>query len=75
MISTRRIVAAVGLAASVTGLAALPASAADAGAPPADRFSLAGLFDSLAASDTPDEHQGNISRISQHWPDSGASTT
>ncbi|MGP2437858.1 hypothetical protein [Streptomyces sp. JW3] len=64
MISTRRIVAAVGLAAGVTGLAALPASAADAGARPSGGLSPTRLLDTLAVSDLPAEHRDEILRPS-----------
>ncbi|MEG3627780.1 hypothetical protein [Streptomyces poriticola] len=64
MMSTRRIAAAVGLAAGITGLAAPLASAADAGAREAVGLSQ-GLspmktLDSLALGDIPAEHRGEI---------------
>ncbi|MEU4660057.1 hypothetical protein AB0G32_40050, partial [Streptomyces sp. NPDC023723] len=64
MISTRRIVAAAALAAGVTGLAALPASAADAGARPSGGLSPTRLLDNLAVSDLPAEHRDEILRPS-----------
>ncbi|WP_307783579.1 hypothetical protein [Streptomyces spinoverrucosus] len=53
MISTRRFVAAVGLAASVTALAAPAVHAAEADAPGADRLSPVALLDSVTVSDIP----------------------
>ncbi|GAA4789367.1 hypothetical protein [Streptomyces ziwulingensis] len=64
MISTRRFVAAVGLAAGVTGLAALPASAADVGAMKAAGLSPLRMVDSLAAGEIPAEHRDQILRPS-----------
>ncbi|GGI96626.1 hypothetical protein [Streptomyces brasiliensis] len=65
MISTRRIVAAVGLAAGVTGLAAPLANAAPAGAQETGKISPIDTLDSLAVSDIPVERQGEIPRISE----------
>ncbi|WP_395574821.1 hypothetical protein [Streptomyces sp. BK79] len=65
MISTRRIVAAVGLAAGVTGLAAPTASAADAGAPGSDKLSVLRTLDSLAVDDMPAEDRAQLPRPSQ----------
>lgn len=62
MISTRRIVAAVGLAAGVTGLAAPMASAA--AAPDAGKLNPVAQLDSLAVSDIPAEHQDSIPQVS-----------
>ncbi|MEG8277424.1 hypothetical protein [Streptomyces sp. AHA2] len=62
MISTRRIVAAVGLAAGVTGLAAPMAQAADTGAK--SPLSPMAALDSLAVSDIPAEHKDEILRPS-----------
>lgn len=62
MISTRRIVAAVGLAAGVTGLAAPMAQAADAGAK--SPLSPMAALDSLTVSDIPAEHKDEIPRPS-----------
>ncbi|WP_316754271.1 hypothetical protein [Streptomyces herbicida] len=64
MISTRRIVAAVGLAAGVTGLAAPLANAADASAPDNGKINSIAMLDSLAVSDIPAEHRGEIPRVS-----------
>ncbi|PWI14696.1 hypothetical protein DI272_11390 [Streptomyces sp. Act143] len=63
MISTRRIVAVVGLAAGVTGLAAPMASAA-----PLDdtaKLSPMATLDSLSVSDIPAERQAEIPRPSE----------
>ncbi|ANB10071.1 hypothetical protein SAM40697_6118 [Streptomyces ambofaciens] len=65
MISTRRIVAAVGLAAGVTGLAAPMASAADGGAPAADKLSVLKTLDTLAVGDMPAEDRAQLPRPSQ----------
>ncbi|MEV0638215.1 hypothetical protein AB0I77_25385 [Streptomyces sp. NPDC050619] len=65
MISTRRIVAAVGLAVGVTGLAAPLANAADAGDPNAGRFNPVATLDSLVLSDIPAEHKGEVPRVSE----------
>ncbi|MBB4717416.1 MULTISPECIES: hypothetical protein [Streptomyces] len=62
MISTRRIVAAVGLAAGVTGLVAPMANAADAEAK--SPLSPMSTLDSLAVSDIPAEHKAEIPRPS-----------
>ncbi|MGW3917193.1 hypothetical protein ACWEBX_37730 [Streptomyces sp. NPDC005070] len=59
MISTRRIVAAVGLAVGVTGLAAPMATAA--GAEPHDgKLSPMSALDSLATSDIPAAHRSGL---------------
>ncbi|MDQ0766334.1 hypothetical protein QF027_008969 [Streptomyces canus] len=63
MISTRRVVAAVGLAVGVTGPAAPLANAADAGAPDAAQLSPIAVIDSLAVSDIPAEHKDEIPRV------------
>ncbi|AQS66060.1 hypothetical protein [Streptomyces pactum] len=55
MISTRRIVVAVALAAGVTGLAAPMASAAEGGALGMDKLSATRTLDSLAVGDVPAE--------------------
>ncbi|WP_329251646.1 hypothetical protein [Streptomyces canus] len=65
MISTRRIVAAVGLAVGVTGLTAPLANAADAGAPDTGQLSPISVIDSLAVSDIPPEHQDEIPSVSE----------
>ncbi|MFE5142812.1 hypothetical protein ACFRDV_35035 [Streptomyces fagopyri] len=64
MISTRRMVAAVGLAVGVTGLAAPMASAAAPEAPDAGRLNPITQLDSLATSGLPAEHREDIPRIS-----------
>lgn len=64
MISTRRIVAAVGLAVGVTGLAAPLANAADAGAPHTGQINPMTALDSLAVSDIPAQHQSQMPRVS-----------
>ena len=64
MISTRRIVAAVGLAVGVTGLAAPLAEAAAAGAPDAGKMNPVALLDSLARTGIPAKHKGEIPRLS-----------
>ncbi|MFC3572227.1 hypothetical protein ACFOZ0_02775 [Streptomyces yaanensis] len=64
MISTRRIVAAVGLAVGVTGLAAPLASAAAADTPDAGRLNPVTLLDSLARSGVPAEHRDEIPGLS-----------
>lgn len=64
MISTRRIVAAVGLAVGVTGLAAPLANAADASASNSGQINPMTMVDSLAVSELPAEHQGQIPRVS-----------
>ncbi|MER6980364.1 hypothetical protein [Streptomyces carpinensis] len=65
MISTRRIVAVAGLAASITGLAALPASAADTGAPVVGRSAPLGLVDSVARTGIPAEQQNAVPSVSE----------
>jgi hypothetical protein len=60
MISTRRIVAAVGLAVSVTGLTAPLANAADTAAPDAGKLSPIATLDSLVLSDIPAEYKDEI---------------
>lgn len=63
MVCTRGIVAAVGLAVSVTGLTALPASAA--GAPSAGGFQPPGLLDSLPGTGVPAEHRAELPALSE----------
>ncbi|MEU9384927.1 hypothetical protein AB0D38_29930 [Streptomyces sp. NPDC048279] len=65
MISTRRIVAAVGLAVGVTGLAAPLANAADASAPHSGNPTVLGVLDSVSRIGIPAEHQDEIPRISE----------
>jgi hypothetical protein len=64
MISTRRIVAAVGLAVGVTGLTAPLATAADAATSDAGLNPIA-VLDSLASSDIPAEHRDEIPPVSR----------
>ncbi|MFF2206131.1 hypothetical protein [Streptomyces sp. NPDC058145] len=65
MISTRRIVAAVGLAAGFAGLAAPMASAAGTGAPDTGRISPMTTLDSLATAGLPADEQGQIPKVSE----------
>ncbi|MET9256290.1 hypothetical protein [Streptomyces sp. NPDC003717] len=65
MISTRRIVAAVGLAAGVTALAAPLANAADVSAPESGKLSPMRTLDSLALGDLPAEQVRELPRPSQ----------
>ncbi len=65
MISTRRIVAVVGLAAGVTGLAAPMACAAEAGALGAQKLSVTDTVDSLAVGDLPADARAQLPRPSQ----------
>ncbi|MCW8097885.1 hypothetical protein OG288_05515 [Streptomyces tauricus] len=62
MISTRRIVAAVGLAISVTGLAVPSAGAATV--PEAGKLDPIAELDQIAVSDLPVEHRNKIPKIS-----------
>ncbi|MEV6015439.1 hypothetical protein ACFYXJ_02965 [Streptomyces sp. NPDC002667] len=64
MISTRRIVAAVGLAVGVTGLAAPMATAAGSGAHDAGQLNPITTLDSLATSDLPAAAQAQLPRPS-----------
>ncbi|MDH6213909.1 hypothetical protein [Streptomyces pseudovenezuelae] len=64
MISTRRIVAAVGLAVGITGLAAPMAGAAEAAAPDAGKINPIATLDSLTVSDIPEQHKSAIPRPS-----------
>ncbi|MGW5738661.1 MULTISPECIES: hypothetical protein [Streptomyces] len=57
MISTRRIAAALALAAGATALAAPAASAAD--------ISPTGTLDSLAASSVPEEHRAELPTVTE----------
>ncbi|MBZ6227293.1 hypothetical protein ACIQWB_26720 [Streptomyces olivaceus] len=65
MISTRRIVAAVGLAAGVTALAAPMASAAAASPLGAEKLSVTDTLDSLAVGDMPAEDRAQMPLPSQ----------
>lgn len=63
MISTRRIVAAVGLAVGVAGFGVSPATAAAAGAANAGGLDPVALLDSLARGGLPAEHRNEIPRL------------
>ncbi|WP_330336325.1 hypothetical protein [Streptomyces sp. NBC_00557] len=66
MTSTRRIVAALGLAAGVTGLAAPLAHAADASAPHTGLIPPPmATLDSLTVSDIPARHKAEVPRVSE----------
>ncbi|WP_399893812.1 hypothetical protein ACGH7X_36140 [Streptomyces sp. BBFR51] len=65
MISTRRIVAVVGLAAGVTGLAAPMASASGGGPLGTEKLSVTNTLDSLAVSDMPAEDRAQLPLPSQ----------
>ncbi|MFF5139817.1 hypothetical protein ACFY6U_08810 [Streptomyces sp. NPDC013157] len=65
MISTRRIVAAVGLAVGVTGLAAPLANAADASAQHPGKLTALGVLDSVSRSDVPAEYRGRMPKVSE----------
>jgi hypothetical protein len=64
MISTRRIVAAVGLTVGVTGFASPLANAADAAVPSGGSLNPVATLDSLAVSDIPAAHKAEIPRVS-----------
>ncbi|MFF0968532.1 hypothetical protein ACWDQO_27310 [Streptomyces sp. NPDC003703] len=64
MISTRRIVAVASLAASLTGLAALPASAAGSSVPVVGRALPMGVLDSLARTGLPADRQNAVPPVS-----------
>ncbi|MFC9927630.1 hypothetical protein [Streptomyces sp. NPDC127190] len=61
MMSTRRIVAALGLAAGVTGLAAPLAQAA----PDSGQINPMAVLDSLTVSDIPAQHKAEVPRVSE----------
>ncbi|MFJ6562691.1 hypothetical protein ACIQMV_23065 [Streptomyces sp. NPDC091412] len=63
MVCTRRVVAAVGRAVSVTGLTTLPTSAA--GAPSVGGFQPPGLLDSLPGTRVPAEHRAEPPTVSE----------
>ncbi|MEU6351438.1 hypothetical protein ABZ896_19205 [Streptomyces sp. NPDC047072] len=65
MISTRRIVAAVGLAVGVAGLTAPLANAAEAAVPDNGQLHPMAMLDSLAVSDIPEEHKAEMPRVSK----------
>ncbi|MEY9996719.1 hypothetical protein ABIE67_008751 [Streptomyces sp. V4I8] len=65
MISTRRIVAAVGLAAGLTGLAAPLADAAETDTRNAGPLNPVATLDSLAMTGIPAQHQHRVPRVSQ----------
>ncbi|POX61595.1 hypothetical protein C3492_19945 [Streptomyces sp. Ru62] len=62
MISTRRIAAAVGLAAGIAGLAVPQANAAGTGAPLVGKLGALSTLDSLAVGDLPAEQRGRVPR-------------
>ncbi|MEU3416142.1 MULTISPECIES: hypothetical protein [unclassified Streptomyces] len=64
MISTRRIAAAVGLAAGIAGLAAPQAGAATTGAPLIGKFGALSALDSLTAGDIPAPHRDRVPKVS-----------
>ncbi|WP_433454771.1 hypothetical protein ACQPXS_42120 [Streptomyces sp. CA-142005] len=65
MISTRRIVAVLGLAAGVTGLAAPLANAAGESAPHTGQINPMTMLDSLTVSDIPAAHKAQVPRVSE----------
>ncbi|GLX52650.1 hypothetical protein Shyhy01_56000 [Streptomyces hygroscopicus subsp. hygroscopicus] len=65
MISTRRIVAVLGLAAGVTGLAAPLANAADASAAHTGRINPMTTLDTLAAGGLPAAQQAEMPAVSE----------
>ncbi|MFJ9820204.1 hypothetical protein ACIRU3_34035 [Streptomyces sp. NPDC101151] len=65
MISTRRIVAALGLAVGVTGLAAPLANAAEVSTPNTGQINPMATLDSLAASGIPAQDQARVPRVSE----------
>ncbi|WP_046733405.1 hypothetical protein [Streptomyces humi] len=65
MISTRRIVAAVGLAVGVTGLAAPLANAADTSAQHPGKLTALGVLDSVSSSNIPAEYQDRMPKVSE----------
>ncbi|MEV6112768.1 hypothetical protein AB0L59_09610 [Streptomyces sp. NPDC052109] len=65
MISTRRIVAALGLAAGVTGLVAPVANAAATSAPHTGQVNPMAVLDSLTVSDIPAKHRAEVPRVSK----------
>ncbi|MEU9517366.1 hypothetical protein [Streptomyces sp. NPDC048224] len=65
MISTRRIVAVVGLAAGVTGLAVPMASAAGGGPLGTEKLSVTNTLDSLAVGDMPADDRARMPLPSQ----------
>ncbi|MEU7423326.1 MULTISPECIES: hypothetical protein [unclassified Streptomyces] len=65
MISTRRIAAAVGLAAGLAGLAVPSAHAAAGGTPLVGKLGAMATLDSLAASDLPAPDRDRVPRVSE----------
>ncbi|AYN38032.1 hypothetical protein D9753_02670 [Streptomyces dangxiongensis] len=63
MISTRRIAAAVGLAAGIAALAVPSANAADAGTPSVGKFGALTTLDSLAGAGIPASEQDRVPRV------------
>ncbi|MEU3522527.1 hypothetical protein AB0E62_01390 [Streptomyces sp. NPDC038707] len=64
MISTRRIAAAVGLAAGIAGLVAPQADAANSGAPIIGKLGALSALDSLTAGDIPAPHRNRVPKVS-----------
>ncbi|MFH9657267.1 hypothetical protein ACH4NF_02920 [Streptomyces sp. NPDC017248] len=64
MISTRRIVAAVGLAAGIAGLAVPQASAVGSGAPLVGKLGALNTLDSLTTGAVPASHRDQVPRVS-----------
>ncbi|MBV2357175.1 hypothetical protein KUM39_22835 [Streptomyces sp. J2-1] len=65
MISTRRIVAAVGLAVGVTAFAAPLASAADASTPDNGQINPMTMLDSVVTSGLPADQQGSVPHMAE----------
>ncbi|MCZ0206407.1 hypothetical protein ACIG54_05245 [Streptomyces achromogenes] len=65
MISTRRIAAAVGLAAGIAGIAAPQADAAGSGAPLVGKLAALSTLDSLTAGDIPAPHRDRVPKVSR----------
>ncbi|MFJ7147363.1 hypothetical protein ACIQVT_04050 [Streptomyces sp. NPDC100445] len=63
MISTRRIAAAVGLAAGIAGLAVPSANAASAGAPLVEKLGALSTLDSLPGAGLPAAEQERVPRV------------
>ncbi|MET9075159.1 hypothetical protein [Streptomyces sp. NPDC004232] len=65
MISSRRIVAALGLAAGITGLAVPTANAAPTGAPHKALLNPMTTLDAIAVSDIPAAHRKEVPKVSE----------
>ncbi|GGW71527.1 hypothetical protein GCM10010503_56200 [Streptomyces lucensis JCM 4490] len=68
MISTRRIAAAVGLAAGLAGLTLPTANAAEAAAPPAAKAGVATTLDALVASGVPEPQRDQVPPLYEQVP-------